>query len=152
MNKVKTTLVSAFPGTGKTHYCSEDLSFLPVEWCIDSDSSKFDKSEFPKNYIEHIKNNIGKVVYIFISSHEDVRNALVDNCLNFTLVYPDISLKAEYLKRYKDRGSNQGFIDLLDKNWNDWITQLQNQKDCKHIVLKSNQFIGNVIDRKSECV
>jgi len=135
----KTRLVSAFPGAGKTYFYGLGLS------CIDSDSSTFNKVDFPSNYIENIKNNIGKFNYILISSHENVREALVDSGLNFTLVYPDISLKDEYLKRYKNRGSADGFINLLDKNWNEWITQLQNQKGCTHIVLKKNQFISNVI-------
>ena len=142
---MRTTLVSAFPGTGKTHYCKTDLSFLPVTWAVDSDSSTFDKKDFPNNYIEHIKNNIGNVVYQFISSHEDVRKALVDNCLQFTLVYPDISLKEEYIERYKKRGSPKGFIDLISKNWDEWITQLTKQDYCKHIVLKKGEFISDVI-------
>lgn len=144
-NKIQTTLVSGFPGVGKSYYCKKDLSFLPVQWSIDSDSSTFDKEFFPDNYIQHIKDNIGNVVYLFISSHEEVRNALVNNCLYFTLVYPDISLKEEYLERYKERGSSEGFINLIETNWDAWITELQGQENCKHVVLKSNQFIdGNI--------
>tara|TARA_R110002074_G_scaffold309831_1_gene480666 strand:- start:214 stop:660 length:447 start_codon:yes stop_codon:yes gene_type:complete len=143
---MRTTLVSAFPGTGKTHYCKTDLSFLPVTWAVDSDSSTFDKKHFPNNYIEHIKNNIGNVVYQFISSHEDVRKALVDNCLQFTLVYPDISLKDEYIERYKKRGSPEAFINLISNNWEEWITQLIKQEYCNHIVLKKGEFISDVMD------
>ena len=43
--------------------------------------------EFPKNYIEHIKENIGKVDYIFVSTHEEVRKALTDAGIEFILVY-----------------------------------------------------------------
>ena len=142
---MKTNLISAFPGTGKTFFNNKDNSFLPVNYSVDSDSSTFDKSDFPRNYIEHIKNNIGKFVFVFISSHEEVREALTDNCLYFTLVYPDISLKDEYVRRYKERGSSEFFIKLLEDNWNKWILQLQNQDNCKHIVLKRNQFISDVI-------
>lgn len=137
---VETTLISAFPGTGKTRYFNNNTD------CLDSDSSKFDKANFPNNYIKHIKDNIGKVSYIFISSHKEVREALEKNSLYFTLIYPDISLKREYLERYKQRGSPESFISLLDKNWDIWINQLLKQENCGHIILRSNQFISDILE------
>lgn len=141
--ELKSIVCSAFPGTGKTYYCAGD--YQPVDFAIDSDSSKFDKQDFPQNYIEHIKNSLGKHSRIFVSSHQEVRSALIQNEIEFTLVYPDVSLKNEYIERYKKRGSNNSFIKLINDNWDDWISQLQNQKGCKHIVLKSGQFISNVL-------
>ena len=136
----KTSLISAFPGTGKSHFFkNSDLKVL------DSDSSKFDKSNFPTNYISHIKENLGKADIILISSHLDVRNALVENRLNFTLVYPDKNLKEEYLERYKNRGSDEKFIKLLNDNWNNWISELEEQTGCNHIILKSGQYISDVL-------
>lgn len=136
-----TKLYSAFPGTGKSHVFNTRKDIIVA----DSDSSTFDKSDFPDNYIRHIKSLIGRVDVLMISSHEDVRNALVDNQLNFTLVYPDISLKEEYLQRYTDRGSSESFINLLNLKWEEWITQCQNQKYCDHIVLKSGEYMYDVI-------
>jgi hypothetical protein len=68
----KTIIVSAFPGTGKT-YCwvNTDLDV------IDSDFSTFAKSDFPNNYIKHIKSKIGTKDIILVSSHSIVREALV---------------------------------------------------------------------------
>src|SRR5574343_786468 len=88
-----TLIVSAFPGTGKSHlFNNTKLNIL------DSDSSKFDKSKFPENYIKHIKENIEKVDVILVYSHKEVRNALVKNNIKFLLVYPNKSLKSEYVK------------------------------------------------------
>lgn len=143
--KYHTILCAAFPGTGKTYYCNSYPEYQPEDFAIDSDSSNFDKDYFPQNYITHIESCIGKHARIFISSHEEVRKALISNHLPFTLVYPDINLKDEYLRRYKDRGSAGEFIQLIDNNWNDWIKQLQNQKGCGHIVLKSGEYISNVL-------
>jgi hypothetical protein len=140
---VNTQLISAFPGTGKSYYYNSD--YMPAGFCIDSDSSTFDKAKFPDNYIEHIKNNIGIVAKIFISSHKEVREALVNNELEFVLVYPKEELKQEYLQRYKNRGSSEAFISLIDKNWDAWIKELKEQKNCKHIELDSGQFISNVL-------
>ena len=66
-------LVSAFPGMGKSYAFNELKDKIKV---LDSDSSKFDKSDFPSNYIEHIKNNIKDNDIIFISSHKEMKNAL----------------------------------------------------------------------------
>jgi hypothetical protein len=145
-NSSKPLLVAAFPGTGKSYYNSYCPEYVPEKWSCDSDSSKFDKKEFPDNYIKHIKQRIEDgYKNIFISSHKEVREALVKNGLEFTLVYPDKSLKEEYLKRYKERGSPDGFINLISNNWDLWIEECENQKDCKHIVLESGIFLLNVL-------
>jgi hypothetical protein len=141
-NACKPLLVAGFPGTGKTHYTNTESGYMPQGFATDSDSSKFDKSNFPQNYIEHIKEKISQgYARIFISSHKEVRDALVENGLEFTLVYPKKELKEEYLNRYKERGSPDGFI---SNNWDLWLDELKNQKGCKHIELESRQFIANV--------
>lgn len=141
-------LVAAFPGTGKSYYCSNgDWSqYVPEMWCTDSDSSKFDKADFPENYIRHIKEQIAKgYARIMISSHKEVRDALVKEGLHFVLIYPKKELKEEYLERYKQRGNNERFIDLISQNWDNWIDELKTQKGCRHIELRSGQFVSNVV-------
>ena len=143
-----TLLCAAFPGTGKSYYCYNGnwSQYVPEGFCCDSDSSKFDKSNFPQNYIEHIKQRIADgYARIFISSHKEVRDALVANGLDFTLIYPDKSLKEEYINRYKERGNSDQFIALLEKNWENWIDECKAQTGCKHIVLSSGQFVANVV-------
>jgi hypothetical protein len=130
---MKTRIISAFPGTGKSYFYNENKSTT-----IDSDSSKFSwvKDEkgnntkernpnFPQNYIKHIKENIGKYDFIFVSSHKEVREALKDNCIFFYLVYPDVDRKEEFIKRYIDRGSSNGFVKLIKSNWEEWIKECE---------------------------
>lgn len=126
----ETLVVSAFPGCGKTHlFNNTDKKIL------DSDSSKFDKSKFPQNYIDHIKSNIGKCDIILVSSHKDVRDALVKNGIKFTLVYPKKELKNDYINRYIQRGSPEAFIKLLQNNWYNWIKEMDDQVGCTRIKL-----------------
>ena len=140
-----TMLVAAFPGTGKSHYCNVDVDYMPQGFATDSDSSKFDKANFPANYIEHIKQKISEgYARVFISSHKDVRNALVENGLPFVLIYPAKELKDEYLERYKQRGNNEKFIQLVSDNWDNWLDECKAQIRCFHIELKSGQFVSNV--------
>lgn len=137
INNMKTILCSAFPGTGKSFLFENSERKI-----LDSDSSKFDKSNFPQNYIQHIKENIGKVEIIFVSSHKIVREALVREELDFYLVYPEKYLKNEYLERYKNRGDTQEFVQLISDNWDNWLFELRHQKGCIHSVLGTCEYIN----------
>lgn len=137
---MKTILCAGFPGTGKSYF------FNSLEYTIlDSDSSTFDKKDFPNNYMSHIKKNIDKADFIMISSHKDVRDALVKENLDFVLFYPDKKLKSKYLTLYRNRRNAEEFIKLISDNWDNWILECEEQKGCVHIVLKENQYISNII-------
>lgn len=129
---IKTTIISAFPGMGKTTYHKDNLITT-----LDSDSSEFSwvknedgtnskhrNPDFPQNYIEHIKSNIGKYEYIFVSSHENVRQSLIDNCIFFFVVYPSIDRRDEFMERYYSRGSSSEFSTFIFENWDKFITEL----------------------------
>jgi len=138
----KTTLVvSAFPGCGKSHLFRNKGEMK----ILDSDSSTFDKSQFPQNYIEHIKGNLGDADIILVSSHKEVRDALVDDGIKFTLVYPNNDIKDEYIQRYIDRGNDGKFVDLLRQNWDNWIGELEEQSGCEKIKLDRGQYLSDVI-------
>lgn len=149
---MKTRIVSAFPGTGKTHYYNNHK-----DTCLDSDSSQFSwvvvdgqrtrNPEFPQNYIQHIKDNIGKYEFILVSSHAEVRRSLKDNYLFYYLMFPESYDKENYMQRYRERGSDQSFIDLLNKNWNDWINscELESYDDCQKIHIRSGRWLTDEI-------
>lgn len=144
---MRTKIISAFPGTGKSYYFQNNLGK-----CIDSDSSLFSwvkdsdgnntnerNPEFPINYIEHIKENIGKYKYIFVSSHKEVREALKNSCLYFYLLYPGIGRKTEFIERYIGRGSPEGFIKLVESNWESWISECAAEDSCRrHVMTEGN--------------
>ncbi|MEG2289571.1 MAG: hypothetical protein RSC24_06350 [Clostridium sp.] len=150
-----TTIISGFPGVGKSEY------FKNQEYndrtCLDSDSSEFSwvkdefgnntkerNQDFPNNYIEHIKANIGKVDIIFVSSHDVVRDALKENNIKYVLVYPEMNSKEEYIKRYKQRGNNDGFIDFITSNWENFITCMQNETFPYKKELKDWQYLSSI--------
>ena len=143
-----TKVYSAFPGCGKTTYFSTTNRNV-----LDSDSSKFDKKYFPDNYIDHIERSIAdpKVDKILVSSHKDVRDALLKKGIPFVLVYPDRSLKDEYIQRYKDRGNNDAFVKLLDNNWDTWMDEMDEMEAPKgqtlyKVKLAKGQYLTDVID------
>ncbi len=145
----KALVVSAFPGTGKS-YIFKHPNGLKV---LDSDSSNFSWKEkgvrnpdFPKNYINHIKDNLDKCDIVMVSSHKDVRNGLVDAGIEFTLAFPTKDCKEEYLKRYKERGNEQSFIDMMDANWEKFISECCLQGNCKKVRLSQGQYLKDVLD------
>ena len=125
---MRALIISAFPGTGKTHFFKNTKLN-----CLDSDSSDYSwvkdldgkntkerNPKFPVNYIEHIKENIGKVDIILVSSHLEVRNAIADAGIKFYFFYPAHEDKDKYIERFRKRGSPQSFIDLVESKWNGW--------------------------------
>jgi len=134
---MKTRVISAFPGSVKTYYHARNF-----ERTLDSDSSNFswikDKKgantgernpDFPNNYIKNIKENIGKYDFIFVSSHKEVRSALIENGIHFYLMYPSVEKKSEFIQRYTNRGNDQKFISMMEENWENWISEIDSEEE-----------------------
>jgi hypothetical protein len=147
---MKTRIISGFPGVGKSTLFGQPGNLT----VLDSDSSKFSWAneagrirhpEWPTNYIDHIRENQGRVDMILVSSHDVVRNALVEAGIEFELVYPGPDMKDEYIKRYVDRGNNPAFVKLLEANYETWIAELARQPGCIQRPLGPGQYLSDVL-------
>jgi hypothetical protein len=147
---MKTRVISGFPGVGKSTLFGLSVNLT----VLDSDSSRFSWAneaerirhpQWPANYIEHIRENRGKADIILVSSHDVVRDALVEAGIEFELVYPGAEMKAEYIKRYVDRGNSPAFVKLLEANYETWIAGLMNQSGCVHRPLGPGQYLSDVL-------
>ena len=144
-NKKRITLVvSAYPASGKTYSYKKYKRTHPNGnnlIILDSDSSKFswiyndgiktDKRNpnFIQDYINHIKENIGKVDIIFVSSHKEVRQALRDNNIKYFMVYPMFDMKDEFIKRMKERENSEKFIEFQKEHFEKFIEEIINEYD-----------------------
>lgn len=129
-----TIIISAFPACGKS-YMYNNYNGKPY-YMLDSDSSKFSwiyengvktnkrNPNFITDYMNHIKENIGKVDVIFVSSHAEVRKALRENNLKYIMVYPSLDMKDEMLKRMRKRGNDESFIKFQRDNYEKFITEI----------------------------
>jgi hypothetical protein len=150
---MKAKIISGFPGVGKSAFFNtqENLGLK----ILDSDSSEFSWSspgvrhpEFPSNYIEHIKNNLALSDIIMVSTHKDVLDGLAAADIDAVLVYPERALKEEYLQRYRDRGSNGKFVELISNNWDNFIDGLEGDiRFSQHVVLKTDQYMKDVVSQ-----
>ncbi|QYN79938.1 polynucleotide kinase [Kosakonia phage Kc263] len=158
-------VLSAFPGTGKSEIFkrANELGLKPafVEFndysqeyelhiakangipVFDSDSSKFDKSAFPGNYIKHIQNVLATCenVLILVSSHDNVREALREAGVDYYLAYPQIELKADYIERYKGRGSPEAFVNMMEEKWVDFISSCENDPTPHKGILSEGEYL-----------
>ena len=160
---MKTKIYSIFPACGKTwlyeHQEDYDLKIL------DSDSSQFSwiyvddgnngwfkerNPDFPANYIKHIKECIGKYDYIFVSSHATVRESLDKEGIDFTIVYPESSCKAEWVGRcfIRDKNGESGCgAEVILNNWEQWITEcFATGINHEEIVLHPREYLSDYFD------
>ena len=158
---IDTKIFSVFPASGKTYmYENQDDWNLKI---LDSDSSQFSwryeegewrnsvvkvrNPDFPKNYIEHIKNNIGKYDYIFVSSHKEVRDALDEAGIEFTIVFPEYKCKEEWFGRCCIReieGRNGFDSTVLLNNWDKWWYDCAECGEThSHIVLRPTEHLSD---------
>jgi adenylate kinase family enzyme len=135
-------VISGFPGVGKsTVFNDRDAYGITI---LDSDSSTFDKTKFPANYIQHIKEQTAQGNLILCSSHDTVRAALVAEGIPFHLVFPALECKMEYLQRYTDRGSPAAFVDMMYNKWDEFIDGCMKQEGCTRTILQPGQFMCDV--------
>lgn len=168
-----TKIWCVFPACGKTWACKHQEDYgLKL---LDSDSSNFSwlcvvdekyeiknrgkknykeqyvkvrNPDFPKNYIEHIKENIGKYDYIFVSTHAAVREALDKEGIEFTIVYPRGKCIAEWVGRCFVRekvGETGCSAEAMYDNWSQWIWEcIETGTTHEEIVLNSGGHLSDL--------
>lgn len=168
---MKTKVISAFPACGKStyfknysYYSNEkykdkilDSDSSLFSWLYDENGNKTDvrNLDFPNNYIQHIKEHLNKENIIFVSSHKSVRDALKANKIKYYLIYPEKSMKEEWMKRFRDRGNSEEFIKFQEDHWDEFIDDMANEifpmkvelKPCVNLNAITSFLIKNIKDR-----
>lgn len=139
--KKDTKIFSVFPVSGTTYATkklteegykvleldSSEYSHKYYNFSVDDYKVKRVKNpSFPQNYIKAIKEAIGEYDFIFISTHREVREELEKNNIRYSLVYPNYSMKNEWVGRCYLRSDSHEFCDKLASNWDQWIKELDN--------------------------
>lgn len=151
------TFIYCYTATGKSTLGKKYSNVVDMEstlykylnYSTEKEADKGNKREknpdFPNNYFKALDEVKNKYDYILIS--DSVCDSwLKDNNIEYWQVFPNINLKEEYLKRMRNRGNNQNFIDYQDKCWNSWVEGCKNDKNAsKHIELKAGQYLEDVL-------
>ena len=175
---MNTKIYSIFPACGKTWLYERQEDYgLKI---LDSDSSNFSwvieevedpdyvligdgtieplihknkirNPDFPNNYIKHIKENIGKYDYIFVSSHTSVREALDKEGIDFTIVYPMQMCKAEWVGRCfirEQNGESGCGAKVMYDNFDNWVVEcFETGIDHKEIVLSPTTYLNEYFEK-----
>lgn len=101
---------------------------------------------FVKDYINHIKENIGKVDIIFVSSHLEIRQALQDNNIEYITVYPYKNCLCEWVGRMYLRDDKYEFIDRQIEMWDKNMDNIENEPHGIELIrMKSFEHMNDVI-------
>lgn len=134
-------IISGFSNIGK----SSLMKSKSVN-CIDLDTCYFNKIDgWVDIYIECILALQNKYDYVLITTYGDVLKKLNKMNIEYTLIYPEKSLKLEYKKRCIDRKSDADFINGFFSRWEQHIDDCENNPNKNKIILKSNQYLSDVI-------
>lgn len=162
---MKTTIISGFPGIGKTsarhvasglHVVILDMESTPYAWVydyFDLDEPRKRNPNFPKNYVDALELFVkkGDYTYILISSHEEVRSELRKRGIKYLIVAPKntAEMKNEYCKRYLRRGSDIGLISKIYREWDEMFESIKADPSLC-VWLDSGEYLADVLSKEGE--
>ncbi|UKZ96790.1 uncharacterized protein TrAFT101_011566 [Trichoderma asperellum] len=145
-------IISAFVASGKTWLTTNSKNLgLSGFNVLDLDSSVIPKengqraSNFKELYMAKVRESIAPNTIVLISTHEEIRSALVEEGLNYALVYPVRDLKGEWIRRLRSRKSPEGLIDIVHKDWSSMLDECENQGGCSHYALEKGLYLSDMI-------
>jgi hypothetical protein len=138
---MESTIISGFPGIGKSF-----LSIWKGDAVLDLDSGNFLGDNKWQLYKQALIDGIGKYEYILVSTHDETRIILNELNAPYFIIFPDKSLKKEYIQRYKERGNNGSFIKLMEEYFEDFVNSIENSKGGVKIKLdKPDMFLKDIL-------
>lgn len=96
---------------------------------------------YPQNYLDHILSANSR--YILLNCHISLLRQLPSE--NLLLIYPDISLKDAYLRRFQDRGDNVSFITYMNENFADMIHAIEAYPCRKLRITDEHTYLTDIL-------
>lgn len=127
-------IIIGYQGIGKSTLANRDIRFIDLESSnFFIDGKRQDNWYIPYcNIAEHLSKQ-GK--FVFVSSHEVVRNQLKDSKEKVVVVYPAIKLKEQWIKKLEDRYKTTN----LEKDYKAWMNAIDRYVENIE-ELKNNNF------------
>lgn len=150
-------IIWAFPGMGKSYAALNNSESI-----FDCDATRFKydvnpdtnlhgfllndcsrKNQYPENYISYVNKFDNLYNYVLINCEPNI----FSNFSDMRVVYPDVSLKAEYLQRYRDRGDNDTFISYMDECFEEMVNYFDSLSCKFKIKIKdSNKYLVDIME------
>lgn len=97
--------------------------------------------EYPDNYFHYIED--AGSAYVLLNCHVSLLPRISSE--NLFLIYPDISLKDEYLRRYRDRGDSESFISYMDESFADMVHAIESYPCRKLRITDEHTYLTNLL-------
>lgn len=156
-------IISGFAGIGKTTLQRSNVNVIDLEssdykWIYqDEDTESMDKEKrkgvtnrvknplWPLNYVKDIikKSKIYEIV--LISQDKDMRDCLKENNCKYYVCFPKKECKEDFINRYKNRGNNEKFIELVSQNFENWIDALMDEEN--KIIMEPGEYLEDTLIR-----
>ena len=119
-----TRIYALFAGVGKKYAIKklEEIGYKVLS--IEKEQDFYKRFPTPQSYIDFIQSNKGKYNFIFLPYFLNMEERYLQGKVKYTVVYPNIRLKYEYIRMYKQMGFTDEQIKNFADNWEDMI------KDC----------------------
>lgn len=161
-------IIAAHAGTGKTIFASQvfdsvDFVCMPYKYYLpdgafsneEVESKKADLSlemrdEWPGNYIKAVINQYNENRYVVIPPIAVVLEALRKEEIPYILCYPERTARAEYERRYKNRGNTEAFLDIFIRHWDMFLNNMESDPGKYHMVMKSGEYLTDLYPRFEE--
>ncbi len=168
MKKYDCKVILCGPGVGKSYLAERDNRFVDV----DEIKSKYRYNSFDltrdeieklkhtnrqtvnKDYIDYsiklINDAIANNKIVLISFHKEIVDYIRNNNIKYCVVYPSLDSRNEYIKRLRDRGNNEEFIQLMTNKeaWEGFYDKDKNDPYAAYkIELKSGEYLSDIIDK-----
>lgn len=157
-------IIACYAGVGKSTFASMypeetlDLFSMPYKWILPEKDGKKGEFEhvkaapyllldpaFPENYLAAVLEKELQYRYVLIPTIPSVLRMLREDCgTQYMLCYPQISLRAEYEERYRQRGNSGSFMDVFIGQWDERIAALMDDEYGKHVRLGEGQYLSDV--------
>ena len=144
---METIVISSFPGCGKTQ-CMEkykdkfkmlNTNVHLFRYLINVKANETGENpDFPNNYINYIKSNMGNFDFIFVSTDKVVRDELTENNIPIVCIFPSIRLKKDWMERFEKRNENFIFIQIMNNHWIQFIADIESKEYWRKIKFLSD--------------
>lgn len=184
------TIISALPGAGKStaikqlndegftvsdsdsrdyNFLMKDGNYIDYDGNVVTDKDKRIKHpDFPDNYITEILKRTRDHDYVFVLSHQEVREALDKKDIPYVFVTYERSMLSEVVSRIMTRNNGKGIdpiiAEVVKSEWGDWMDEAD-RLECEdtddtvlsyipgepiNVRLSTGQFMADVIDALRE--
>jgi len=119
------TIICGFAGIGKSMLAKKYPNVVDLE------STPFERDW--KRYAKVARYMAKNGYIVLVSCHKELREELHDG---YIIAKPAQLDRLEYIKRYKNRGNNEAFVNLMDKKWELFLRLLPNESE--YLLVKNN--------------